>query len=98
MVVLKFISWPMTDGMTVEKVVTCDAYEVINYPDRSLGVNTFRGPPSETPTEQVFLARDAMTVSDASEGFSPDAVIHYRRLFVMNDQGKTIDSHSVERR
>jgi hypothetical protein len=94
MLVLKFISWPQADNHGAEKVVTCDSYEVVCHPDRSLAVNTFRGAPTEAPTEEVFLAREGVSKTDASKG---SAVLHYRRLYVMNDQGKTIDSYSAER-
>lgn len=97
MIVLKFMAWMVGPGKrddksntpaARDKVVSCDSYEIEHFPeDRTARVEIYRGT-SPVPVETVLMG-PPKEVTDLS---------HYRKLYVMNEQGKTIDSYCPEER
>lgn len=97
MIVLKFMAWMINPKSredqantpaAQDKVVSCDSYEIKHYPEtREMLVEIYRGNPL-TPVDTVLMG-------------PPDSAVdlrRYRKLYVMNEQGKTIDSYSPEER
>jgi hypothetical protein len=96
MIVLKFMAWMSAPNAREDKaqpasrdrVISCDSYIIEQYPEsRSASVEVYRGN-SLTPSETVIMG-PAQSATD---------ITHYRRLYVMNESGKTIDSYNPEER